>query len=93
MKKYFVEDSIFIRTQYAAFLHRNNEKRKCLYNIIREIEIIDNDNYSDQYKSMLDVLSKKSYNKYYIDNPVYVRIDLYLEYLKNYPYVSKHISI
>ena len=93
-KRHFSESSIFIKNHYNALERKiHNDKRNSLYEIITNIEKEDKINYGYLYKNMLCPLVKRYNTVYFLEDPLYQRIDIYQPYPNFYPYINKHIPI
>lgn len=66
---------------------------KSLYETIINIEKVDNMNYSNYYKNMLDIMFNKYNMKSYIENPLFERICIYNSSLEFYTYINKYLPI
>ena len=93
-KRHFSESSIFIKNHYNALEMKNPlNKRKSLYEIITNIEKEDKINYGYLYKNMLCPLVKRYNSVYFLDDPLYQRIDVYQSYPNFYPYINKYFPL
>ena len=95
MKTYFGSNSIFINNLYLSINSTSityPHIKKSLYEIIKDIEGIGSCNYENYYKNMMDILINNPYKSYYINNGLFIRIDIYLQNVDFYILIEKRIS-
>jgi hypothetical protein len=92
MKIHYSSNSIFISNLYSSMININYGNKKSLYKIIENIENLGSCNYEYCYKDMMDLLIENPHHYvYYINNPLFTRIDLYMENYDFYILVVKNI--